>query len=163
VLTILLLLIALIGSTEFYSLADVCTFAFQVSYAIPFFLKVFFICPNAKIMLETSPISLGGWSFYLSLVAFFWLSGTACILLLPTESPITATNMNYTSVVAVGVIFFGILNWELNTKHHFKGTKRADDDHKDDDILGDDDATTRYSAEPNEKDSLLRKDRRVLL
>jgi hypothetical protein len=80
-------------------------------------------------MLEASHFSLGdGWSFAVTAVSVVWLLGTAVLMLLPTVRPITAGNMNYTSVIAAGVFLLGTLNWELNTKTHFRGPKRSDDD-----------------------------------
>ena len=62
------------------------------------------------------------------------------ILLLPTLSPVDATNFNYTSAVAGIVMILGILNWELSSKFTFKGPKRSDDDMYDDENDAYDDA-----------------------
>jgi amino acid transporter len=162
-LAMALILLALVGSTEFYSMAGICTFAFQVSYSIPFIFKVFLLCPTAKVMLETSPINLGRWSFTVSVISMIWLLGTAVLMTFPTESPVTAENMNYTSVVAAGVVVLGILNWELNTKGTFKGPKRSDDDESSDEEGVPTGSKSIGSKSPKESDPLLDKERRALL
>jgi hypothetical protein len=73
-------------------------------------------------------MALGILSLPLGILSCLWLSVTTIILLLPTTYPVTSASMNFT-VVAVGfVIFFGVINWELNSKHTFQGPPRDDDD-----------------------------------
>ena len=83
------------------------------------------------------------------------------ILLLPTLSPVDATNFNYTSAVAGIVLILGVINWELSSKFTFKGPKRSDDDMYDDENDAYDDAvglgdgggdTTDGELQSNSKD-----------
>ena len=130
-MTSVLLLLPLMsaqGATAFYTIVEVSSFAFQISIGIPIFLKVFFLCPYAEQALRIAPFSLGHWSWYFGSVAFPYQIAVATILLLPTLSPVDALNFNYTSAVAGIVIILGTVNWELNSKFHFKGPKRSDDD-----------------------------------
>jgi hypothetical protein len=53
--------------------------------------------------------------------------GTSVLFFLPTEYPVTADSMNWLVVVVGAVLAMGTLNWQYNSRHHFKGPPRHDE------------------------------------
>ena len=119
-----------VGGTHlaFFAILQTCNFAFQVSFGIPIFLKITFICPMASRAISKATWYLENASVPLGWIAFIWLALTAVLELLPMKFPVTAVNMNYTIVIVAFVTLLGELNWELNCRYHFRGPKRSDDD-----------------------------------
>jgi amino acid transporter len=121
------------GAEAFISIVGITVVGLQISYAIPIFLKVLSFTDSTQHeyvseKMKNSDMALGILSLPLGILSCLWLSVTTIILLLPTTYPVTSASMNFT-VVAVGfVIFFGVINWELNSKHTFQGPPRDDDD-----------------------------------
>ena len=112
----------------FFAILQTCNFAFQVSFGIPIFLKITYICPMASRAISKATWYLEEASVPLGWIAFIWLALTAVLELLPMKFPVTAANMNYTVVIVAFVMLLGELNWELNCRYHFRGPKRSDDD-----------------------------------
>jgi amino acid transporter len=121
------------GQTAFISIVGITVVGLQISYAIPIFFKVFSFLDSTQHAyvsekMKNSDMALGILSLPLGILSCLWLFVTTIILLLPTTYPITSASMNFT-VVAVGfVTFFGVINWEFNSKHTFRGPPRDDDD-----------------------------------
>ena len=121
------------GVQAFYSILSIYVVGLQISYLIPIALKVntFIFHKNyIKISkkLKLSGMSLGMFSCPVGIISSIWLFITTIILLLPTTYPVNTASMNYACVAVGFVILFGILNWELNSKHTFQGPPRLDDD-----------------------------------
>jgi amino acid transporter len=120
------------GEEAFISIVGITVVGLQISYAIPIFLKVFSFLDSMQHAyvsekMKTSDMALGILSLPLGILSCLWLFVTTIILLLPTTYPVTSASMNFT-VVAVGfVAFFGVINWEFNSKHTFRGPPRDDD------------------------------------
>ena len=108
------------GTIAFYSIIGISTVGFQVSYAIPIFLKAYYQPSYFPI----TPFNLGKFSFPMAVISTSWLLGTCCIFFLPTSYPVDSTNMNWVVVVVTGAMFLCGLNWVLNSRFHFRGPKR---------------------------------------
>jgi amino acid transporter len=121
------------GPEAFTSIVSICVVGLQISYAIPISCKVFsFLDPEHHKRMQNifsrSSMNLGVLSFPLGVISSSWLYLTSVIQFLPLSSPVDQTTMNYSCVVVGAIIVFGLLNWQLNSKHHFKGPHRSDDD-----------------------------------
>jgi hypothetical protein len=67
---------------------------------------------------------LGRFSVAIHWIAGVWLMATSLIFFFPTESPITAQNMNY-AVVVVGVVaIVGVVYWWYWARFFFRGPLR---------------------------------------
>jgi amino acid transporter len=109
----------------FNSLAAVVTLGFQISYAIPIGLKAFNMAEHP---FPACAFTLGSYSTACGCAALTWLVATACIFMLPLESPITGETMNYAVAVVAIVTVLGYFNWlYVSTRKvsPFVGPKRA--------------------------------------
>ena len=112
------------GLTAFNAIVGISTVGFQVSYAIPIFLKVVYNPPNFPV----TEHGLGAFSAPCGIVSSAWLIGSACFFFLPTNFPIqwtgSSSNMNWVFVVVGGLSLVATINWLVNSRYHFKGPKR---------------------------------------
>jgi amino acid transporter len=116
----LFLLMPLVSSTAFSAILSIATVGFQISYAIPIFLRITF----AKNSFIQSDFSLGRFSLACGWISSAWLALTSLLLFFPTQLPITAESMNYTVVVFVAVSAIGAVYWLVYARHFFTGPKR---------------------------------------
>lgn len=115
---LLLLPLTASGSAAFSSVASICTMGYQVSYAIPIICK--FTFRQDEDMFSRVYFTLGSMSGLCGVVSSFWLLLSSFIILLPTQSPITPTNMNYSAFVAVVFVVVGHLSWCYHGKTHMQ-------------------------------------------
>lgn len=121
-IVICLLSLINIGSTvAFNALLSLATLAFYSSYALPILL--FSLRRHSK----TDPIQFGPWrmSALLGMICN-WTSLAYCIFLIlflpfPPILPVTALNMNWASVVFIGVMGFAVVDWFVRGKGRFIG------------------------------------------
>lgn len=98
------------------------TCSYQISYAIPLFLRVTW---GRKLFFITD-FSLGGFSQFAHGVGALWLVFNSILLFWPMTHPITNANMNWTTVVVVGVFVIGALHWGFVARHTFRGPQRKE-------------------------------------
>ncbi|KAH9922202.1 APC amino acid permease [Fomitopsis serialis] len=83
-----------------------CAIALDSSYIIPIILKRLYR-NHPDVHFKPGPFYMGdgllGWTA--NLACIFWTMFVCVIFCIPTELPVTQTNMNYASVITVGVIF----------------------------------------------------------
>jgi amino acid transporter len=139
----LLLLGNTTGTTAFDALIGSTLIVMQVSYAIPIGLK-FYYADHPSVKFPITVMALP-YSRYMGMVSVAWLLGTSTTFFFPTVYPITASSMNYSCVIVALIVAFGIVNWELNSKFHFRGPPRhhltvsttaTDGTDYDDDVVG---------------------------
>ncbi|CAF4264116.1 unnamed protein product, partial [Adineta steineri] len=100
----------LISTTAFYAFITLSTSSLQISYLIPVLLR----CTTARK------------TFVSAIISSIWLTMTSIILCLPQEYPMTWTNMNYSIVAIVGVLFLAGIYWFVSARYWFTGPKRID-------------------------------------
>jgi amino acid transporter len=124
------------GLTAFNAIVGISTVGFQISYAIPILLKVVYN-PTTFPLTEHG---LGALSIPCGIISSVWLIGSACFFFLPTNYPIqwtgSSSNMNWVFAVVTGLALLATINWQLNSKHHFKGPKRIQETIILDDVHG---------------------------
>jgi amino acid transporter len=111
------------GSIAFTAIIGLCVIGFQVSYAIPIFVKLI----ANPIDFPKTEMDLGIWSKPFGLLSSLWLFGTSCLLFFPVEDPVTAESMNWLIVVVGGVFLIGSVNWIFNSRVNFRGPVRLED------------------------------------
>lgn len=112
--------ITAIGKTAFYGIVGLSTIGYQVSYGIPILLKVVYDPADFPI----TPMSLGVWSYPVSLISCIWLFASGFLFLLPVSYPVTADNMNWLIVTCAAAFAFGAANWHFNSRFSYQGPKR---------------------------------------
>ncbi|OSX57878.1 hypothetical protein POSPLADRAFT_1155215 [Postia placenta MAD-698-R-SB12] len=82
-----------------------CAIALDTSYIIPIFLRRLY-SRHPEVNFKPGPFYMGdgllGWAANLTCIC--WTLFVCVIFCIPTELPVTSTNMNYASVITVGVI-----------------------------------------------------------
>jgi hypothetical protein len=96
--------------------------ALDLSYIIPIFLRrVYRNHPDVEF--KPGPFYLGdgllGWAFNINCI--LWTLFVFVIFSMPTILPVTKDNMNYASVITVGVIVFAGLWYFISARHHYHG------------------------------------------
>jgi amino acid transporter len=122
----LLLLLPLVSTTAFTQIVSISSVGYQISYGIPILLRL----TIGRQKFRQNAFSLGRFSIVIGWVATIFCFLTAAILLLPQQFPVTATNMNYASVVFGGFILLGLFYWALVARYHFYGPKNMDANNK---------------------------------
>jgi amino acid transporter len=115
----LLVVPSLWNTTAYLAATAIAVIGLYISYVAPVLLR------RLKGDFEPGPWNLGRWSAPIGWAAIVWV-GIICVLfVLPTASPITATNFNYT-IVAVAVVVGGAwLWWMLGARHWFTGPRHT--------------------------------------
>lgn len=67
--------------------------------------------------------SLGRYGVYLNAAAVAWVAFLDIVYFIPTLQPVTATNMNYVSVVTVGLVGFVLILWFTTKRTTFTGPR----------------------------------------
>lgn len=122
----LLLLLPLVSEVAFASIVGISTIGFYVSYGIPILLKLIFARGDA---FPATEMSLGPiFSTLCGMFSCLWLFGTALLLFLPPEAPVTTESMNWTVVVVIGFSLIAVIYWNVYASKHFKGPMKKEGD-----------------------------------
>ncbi|KAJ7452146.1 APC amino acid permease [Mycena galericulata] len=96
--------------------------ALDTSYIIPIFLRRVFQ-NHPEVMFKPGPFYMGsgllGWAANVTCIS--WTLFVCVIFSFPTLKPITPLNMNYASVITIGVMFLSLLWYFLDAHKHYKG------------------------------------------
>jgi amino acid permease (GABA permease) len=117
-----LVLPSLWNTTAYLAATSVAVIGLYIAYVTPVLLR------RRRDDFQVGPWNLGRWSAPVGWIAIVWV-GIICVLfILPTASPITATNFNYT-IVAVAVVLGGAwLWWMLSARRWFTGPRHNVED-----------------------------------
>ncbi|MDY7086734.1 MAG: amino acid permease [Actinomycetota bacterium] len=117
-LSTLLVLPSLWNTTAYLAATSVAVIGLYIAYVMPVFLRR--VNPD----FEAGPWHLGRWSAVVGWIAIVWV-GIICVLfVLPTASPITAGNFNYTVVAVAVVLAFATIWWFAGARKWFAGPKQ---------------------------------------
>jgi amino acid transporter len=114
--TALMGLLYLGSATAFLAITSVCTISLNITYGIPTLCLIF-----GRKNFVPGPFTLGKWSQCNGIIALVWISFISVLFILPTQAPVTASNMNY-AIAIFGVlwVFVGIY-WVLRGRTIFRG------------------------------------------
>ena len=108
IVDVLLLLLNLVNNTAFLAITSIAAIGYQISYAIPIYLRVSHV--GVEFPLRDFNLGrLGG--LITGSISVVFLGITSVLFLLPTRYPITLENMNYTGVVLFGIAVIGGVHW----------------------------------------------------
>ncbi|MFL5591494.1 MAG: amino acid permease [Ktedonobacteraceae bacterium] len=99
----------------YVAVTSIAVIGLYIAYAIPIFLRQF--APDFK----PGPWRLGVWSGPIGWIAVIWVAFVSVLFMLPTATPITLTNFNYTPVIVVGVLVLVTIWWLVSARFWFKG------------------------------------------
>lgn len=111
------------SSAAFSSFTGVATLCLSASYGLPILITVF----RRRRPVRGSPFSLGGvFGYVVNLVAVCWIALAVVLLCMPVTLPVSASSMNYASVVFAG--FAGVsLGWYfVHARREFRGPPVVD-------------------------------------
>ncbi|MFE0463313.1 amino acid permease [Kitasatospora sp. NPDC058965] len=113
---------ALWNSTAFAAVTSVSVIGLYLSYVIPVYLRL-----RQGDRFERGPWHLGRWSRPIGIVAVGWTALITVLFMLPTTSPITLGNFNYTSVAITVVLGFAGIWWLVSARRWFTGPRVQQD------------------------------------
>ena len=111
-------LIFLGSTTAFSAMVGAAIIFLQTSCVVP---QAILLYRGRNTVLPERHFSLGKWGAATNAVAIAWVVFLDVIYCLPTALPVTKENMNYISVVSVGLIAFVLGLWMTSKKSSFRG------------------------------------------
>ncbi|CAF2838973.1 unnamed protein product [Rotaria sp. Silwood2] len=113
----LLGLIYLGSSAAFNAFTGVATICLSASYALP----IFILLLRGRHLVDSAPFHLGKFGYIINIITILWIILAIVIFTMPTAVPITASSMNYASVLFVSFAGFSILWYVVSGRKHFTG------------------------------------------
>lgn len=122
--SILLGLLDFVSVVALNAIFSLCTMALDTSYAIPIALKMVFM-DHPEVKFKPGPFNLGRGPlmWICNGLAVAWVSFVVVILALPTVRPVTAVNMNYASVITMGVVICSSIWYFCQARKWYQGPK----------------------------------------
>lgn len=106
------------NNTAYVAVTSIAVIGLYVAYVLPTFLRL-----RLGSSFEPGPWQLGRWSRPIGIIAVTWVVIIAVLFMLPTASPVTGTNFNYTVVAVVVVLGFAGIWWLVSARNWFTGPK----------------------------------------
>jgi amino acid permease (GABA permease) len=104
--------------TAYAAVTSIAVIGLYVAYVLPTFLRL-----RQGDAFQPGPWQLGRWSRPIGIIAVTWVVFISILFMLPTASPITAANFNYTVVAVLVVLGFAGIWWLVSAKNWFTGPK----------------------------------------
>jgi amino acid transporter len=115
-LSTILVLPSLWNNTAYLAATSVAVIGLYIAYVGPVFLR-----RQLGSEFQTGPWHLGRWSALVGWIAIVWVVIICILFILPTASPITATNFNYTIIAVAVVVAFATIWWFASARKWFTG------------------------------------------
>jgi amino acid permease (GABA permease) len=109
---------ALWNATAYTAVTSIAVIGLYIAYVIPTFLRV-----RLGESFVRGPWHLGRWSRPIGIAAVTWVAVITVLFMLPTASPITATNFNYAPIAVLVVLGFAGAWWAASARTWFTGPK----------------------------------------
>jgi amino acid permease (GABA permease) len=106
------------NSTAYAAVTSIATIGLYVAYVIPTFLRL-----RLGSAFVRGPWHLGRWSKPIGIIAISWVIIITILFMLPTGSPITLDNFNYTIIAVVAVLGFAGIWWAVSARKWLTGPK----------------------------------------
>jgi amino acid permease (GABA permease) len=106
------------NSTAYAAVTSIAVIGLYVAYVLPTLLRVM-----RGADFQPGPWHLGRWSRPIGITAVVWVAFISVLFMLPTASPISFKNFNYTVVAVVVVLGFAGIYWLVSARSWFKGPK----------------------------------------
>jgi amino acid permease (GABA permease) len=106
------------NSTAYAAVTSIAVIGLYVAYVLPTFLRL-----RLGAAFKRGPWHLGRWSAPIGIIAVTWVAIITILFMLPTASPVTSKNFNYTVVAVVAVLGFAGIWWLVSARNWFTGPK----------------------------------------
>jgi amino acid transporter len=106
------------NNTAYAAVTSIAVIGLYVAYVLPTFLRL-----RLGSAFQRGPWHLGRWSRPIGITAVTWVVIITILFMLPTASPITWTNFNYTVIAVVAVLGFATIYWAVSARKWFTGPK----------------------------------------
>jgi amino acid permease (GABA permease) len=106
------------NSTAYAAVTSIAVIGLYVAYVLPTFLRL-----RLGSSFQRGPWHLGRWSRPIGIIAVTWVVIITVLFMLPTTSPITWKNFNYTVIAVVAVLGFAGIWWLVSARKWFTGPK----------------------------------------
>jgi amino acid permease (GABA permease) len=104
--------------TAYAAVTSIAVIGLYIAYVTPTFLRL-----RQGESFKRGPWHLGRWSRPIGIVAIIWVIFITILFMLPTVSPITVANFNYTVVAVVAVVGFAGIWWLVSARNWFTGPR----------------------------------------
>jgi len=102
---------------------SLCAVALDTSYMIPVACKLIYR-DHPEVNYKPGPFNLGRTGGAIcNIIAITWTAFEVCILIMPTIYPVTAENMNYSSIITVGVMLLAGLWYWVSARKYYDGPR----------------------------------------
>lgn len=105
------------SSAAFNSFTGVATICLSTSYCVP----VLVCLIRGRKAVKNSPFSLGRFGPFINSVCIIWIVFAVVIFCMPVSLPVTASSMNYASVVFAGFAAISAIWYLVHARKNFKG------------------------------------------
>ena len=105
------------SSAAFNSFTGVATICLSTSYCVPVLVSVL----QGRKAVKNAPYSLGKFGMAINCVCIVWIVFAVVIFCMPVSLPVTATSMNYASVVFAGFAAISAIWYAVHAHKNFKG------------------------------------------
>ncbi|KAK7424692.1 hypothetical protein QQX98_000268 [Neonectria punicea] len=105
------------SSAAFGSFTGVATICLSTSYCVPVFVSLL----RGREPVRSSPYSLGKLGPIVNWISIIWIVLAVVIFCMPVSLPVTASSMNYASVVFAGFATISAVWYFVYARKHFKG------------------------------------------
>eukprot|EP01038_Epipyxis_sp_PR26KG_P005708 gene5708-7878_t len=109
----------LVNQSVLSALFSLTATGLYASYMIPILLRVT-VSRNSFVPAE---FNLGIFSIPVGIFSTLWCMLMVIVLCLPTNGPVSLSNMNYSPIVLGGILIFAWTWWAVSARHWFKGAK----------------------------------------
>jgi amino acid permease (GABA permease) len=104
--------------TAYAAVTSIAVIGLYIAYVMPTFLRL-----RQGAAFQPGPWNLGRWSRPIGIIAVIWVVFITILFMLPTVSPITKTNFNYTIVAVLVVVGFASIYWFVSARNWFTGPR----------------------------------------
>jgi amino acid permease (GABA permease) len=104
--------------TAYAAVTSIAVIGLYIAYVTPTFLRL-----RQGASFQRGPWHLGRWSAPIGIIAVVWVIFITILFMLPTVSPITASNFNYTVFAVLAVIGFAGIYWLVSARNWFTGPR----------------------------------------
>jgi amino acid permease (GABA permease) len=106
------------NSAAYAAVTSIATIGLYIAYVTPTFLRL-----RQGDNFQRGPWHLGRWSKPIGIIACLWVVFITILFILPTASPITVADFNYTIVALAVVIGYAGIYWMVSAKNWFTGPR----------------------------------------
>jgi amino acid transporter len=104
--------------TAYAAVTSIAVIGLYIAYVLPTLLRL-----RQGENFQRGPWHLGRWSYVVGWIAVVWVAIITILFMLPTVSPVTGTNFNYTVVAVAVVLGFAGIYWLVSARTWFTGPK----------------------------------------